>query len=1447
MSNRLAKIETLLLSDDFSFVQQGFELLKTLPSIDFGAFSFSVRWVDNYQYSHFALSKECTHSRYVACALYGMRLAQDSSFTPKEPTTRMHFTGPIPPEIGAFKDLDELTLTLDYGTSIAEIIIPNEIADIPKLRELHITTRDAILRLPDNIGSCPSLKSINLDSNTSIELPHSFGNLSTLESLTLKHLKGSNISFDGLTSLQSLSIGDYRVGMDSSTLPNLFTQPHPNLKMIYIYDTNDTLASWLKYLPLKDLSVECPKIETSHFPANAFPELEKLTFKGGGLYTLDDAFLTYPNLKKLEVNTTGTHIIIPKSYKHVDFEVDIQSDKVIAPLDVAYSKSFTYNRQTLENPDERIEIYKTPGADKWHKCVEGEPIPSTATNIDMTDIYEPKNELKELLAKRSVNALRIDFDHSELTEKISEWEIEYYYNPTVRKVDDFPSSVYSLSLTHEQIEIIGAKTSRFKFLESIYIEPQYANERTIDLTPLTAFELETLDVSDHRLSFVNDVLPEGLTAIYLSKEMFLKFQNKLPKSLKYLSLRGYQLTEIPECIFNLPNLIGLDLSGNNLKTLPDKLFSLTQLQRLDLSGNDLDDLAQIERISNLPQLETLSLNLMGLRSLPDLSSLEKLGWLSAFGNHLTHVSDNLLYAKLEEAYVDLAHNDIEEISGTLANVYGIDLSFNYLMDASGITCPAIGLEHNPPLKKLPTSEVDVSLDREQVIALSSQFATMNLWTLNLSGAGRHETYHGTIERIQNNGTFTDLSENDLPSLAHCKQLNNLFLDNNAFTQIPTLPSSVSWVSMEHNRLGDENGVIKLHSEAPLANLFALHLAHNPTLKDIQTSYPLNALSSFDISNCAFDDIPDILGETEELDNVQIDGNPFKSLSNIDKLPRSVMEKLRVNLFERLFPEQYEANHEGGNPNHHCLITERDDLPFEIKQHYVLNELNGDQGKSQEIATFTFLDTPYKVSKWINFQWDEKYTVEHRVEFWGDLRPNYMRTWFQNDYDTYVNDDLVAYFNPLALGTYLKQIVPTPDRAYELNDVSAEEICASIDSLKTQFQAWTKKISTDFHTRADNKHFLTEVVCNNANLDNIALQNTHYSGVKFCGASLRNTDFTDSMFYGCNLCGADFTGSNITVEQFGSEKIKGYWASSRRNFSLYDKHTKWPEGFDPAESPNLVEMNQRLYRIVMARYLKNLRQGSWNWGLSDFEAVLTPFGIQLNDDGKTTIPAVFLASFNEIMGHFVSPNPTLNTLFEIGDCEYIEEPDLNLKPVRERFEDEEMDQEFHGFWRNERSTEHMLQMFPDAVILENSFHANDWRAEEPNKATVDLLEFADEQTWVVLTNHLCHWGYADENFDLSGTFEYTFFDNKEDAYAEWLRIDKEYVVSQKSHNVHILSKWTNLFGASDWERYFRTDIGINSPMWLKLFQEPERFEAQCSDFVAYCDEVIEQWKNAGNKE
>ena len=191
------------------------------------------------------------------------------------------------------------------------------------------------------------------------------------------------------------------------------------------------------------------------------------------------------------------------------------------------------------------------------------------------------------LAERpyGLHNLRIDLEDNQINEQDLS-NLNYYYNPSAKT---FPSDVQGLGLAHDQIELLQEGPSKYSSLTRVCIEPQYSNSRCIDLTPLAQFDLEHLDASDARLSFQDDGLPEGLTALYLSKEMFLKFQDMLPKSLKFLSLTGYQLTDIPQCIYKLPNLTHLDLSGNNLSQLPKEPFTLTQLKLLNLSGNDIQN------------------------------------------------------------------------------------------------------------------------------------------------------------------------------------------------------------------------------------------------------------------------------------------------------------------------------------------------------------------------------------------------------------------------------------------------------------------------------------------------------------------------------------------------------------------------------------------------------------------------------------------------------------------------------------------------------------------------------------------------------------------------------------------------------------------------------------------------------------------------------------------
>lgn len=55
----------------------------------------------------------------------------------------------------------------------------------------------------------------------------------------------------------------------------------------------------------------------------------------------------------------------------------------------------------------------------------------------------------------------------------------------------------------------------------------------------------------------------------------------------YLNLQNHGITEIPEKVYLLYNLISLDLSYNRLEEVPDELFSLKKLKNLYLTHNSV--------------------------------------------------------------------------------------------------------------------------------------------------------------------------------------------------------------------------------------------------------------------------------------------------------------------------------------------------------------------------------------------------------------------------------------------------------------------------------------------------------------------------------------------------------------------------------------------------------------------------------------------------------------------------------------------------------------------------------------------------------------------------------------------------------------------------------------------------------------------------------------------
>ena len=100
-----------------------------------------------------------------------------------------------------------------------------------------------------------------------------------------------------------------------------------------------------------------------------------------------------------------------------------------------------------------------------------------------------------------------------------------------------------------------------------------------------------------------------------------------------LVLNSNQLTALPESIGNLTELWSLDIHSNHLRALPSSIGKLTNLQSLSLVNNHLTELP--ETIGNLTDLLSFYVGTNQLAALPNsLARLENLVYLDLSGNPL---------------------------------------------------------------------------------------------------------------------------------------------------------------------------------------------------------------------------------------------------------------------------------------------------------------------------------------------------------------------------------------------------------------------------------------------------------------------------------------------------------------------------------------------------------------------------------------------------------------------------------------------------------------------------------------------------------------------------------------------------------------------------------------------------------------------------------------------
>jgi internalin A len=134
-----------------------------------------------------------------------------------------------------------------------------------------------------------------------------------------------------------------------------------------------------------------------------------------------------------------------------------------------------------------------------------------------------------------------------------------------------------------------------------------------------------------------------LLVLYLNDNYLMRLPDsvvQLPQ-LEELYLNGNRLTTLPDSLAQLSQLKVLSLERNQLTTLPESVTGLSQLQRLSLSENQLSTLP--ESISQLSLLTTLYLDYNRLATLPEsLRKLTQLRRLYLHGNEALSLPTEVL-------------------------------------------------------------------------------------------------------------------------------------------------------------------------------------------------------------------------------------------------------------------------------------------------------------------------------------------------------------------------------------------------------------------------------------------------------------------------------------------------------------------------------------------------------------------------------------------------------------------------------------------------------------------------------------------------------------------------------------------------------------------------------------------------------------------------------------
>ncbi|KAJ6238412.1 leucine-rich repeat-containing protein [Anaeramoeba flamelloides] len=272
----------------------------------------------------------------------------------------------------------------------------------------------------------------------------------------------------------------------------------------------------------------------------------------------------------------------------------------------------------------------------------------------------------------------------------------------------------------------------------------------------------------------------------LPEELFVKL-----KKLRRLSIQKNYITELPETIYNIPqlwiinvinnpileisskiqqlqNLVELNFQSALLKTIPAELYLCQKLKKLNLCNNKLKDLPK--GISNLDKLSKLNLSLNKFETFPlEILKLFRLNILRISGNQLTAIPDTITKHLYNLTELDMSNNELYFFPKYILQ-YGVIRKIYFSCN---------NISNLPDQMFFKISDLNISpflidLSHNKLTSFDSNWKNVPLRGLDIS--------HNNINKIEN----TVFGENTMKLETFKVSHNNAFIDLPFLSELPNL-------------------------------------------------------------------------------------------------------------------------------------------------------------------------------------------------------------------------------------------------------------------------------------------------------------------------------------------------------------------------------------------------------------------------------------------------------------------------------------------------------------------------------------------------------------------------------------------------------------------------------------------------------------------------------------